>query len=154
MKVLFICTANVCRSPLAEGYLKHLLAQNPLPDIEVESAGVMALHGSQAYDCAIEVGKQTGFDLRQHKARQITVEMAKSMDQILCMETWQASRILDLNQNLIGKTILLGNYHPSQKRLLQIPDPRSFTVADTLEVFRMIQLSVEGLYKKLSKTAG
>jgi protein-tyrosine phosphatase len=150
MKVLFICTANVCRSPLAEGYLKRLLKQNPISDVVVESAGVIALHGSSAYECAMEVAQQIGFDLNGHIARQITAEMAKAADQILCMETWHASRILDLDQALISKTMLLGNYHPSQKRLLQIPDPRSFTVPDTLEVFSLIRHSVEGLYKKLS----
>lgn len=152
MKVLFICTANVCRSPLAEGYLKHLLKQNPLPDVQVESAGVIALRGSSAYECAMEVARQIGFDLNGHTARQITTEMARASDQILCMETWHASRILDLDQALITKTMLLGNYHPSQKRLLQIPDPRSFTVPDTLEVFSFIQHSVEGLYKKLGES--
>ena len=149
MKVLFICTANVCRSPLAEGYLKRLLKNNPIPDLQVESAGVIALRGSSAYECAKEVATQIGFDLNGHIARQITLEMADAADQILCMETWHASRILDLDQALITKTVLLGNYHPSQKRLLQIPDPRSFTVPDTLEVFSLIQHSVEGLYKKL-----
>jgi len=93
MKVLFICTANVCRSPLAEGYLKRLLKENPLQDVQVESAGVIALHGSSAYECAIEVARQTGFDLKGHTARQITAEMAEATDQILCMETWHASRI-------------------------------------------------------------
>ncbi|MCI0603833.1 low molecular weight phosphotyrosine protein phosphatase [bacterium] len=151
MKVLFICTANVCRSPLAEGYLKHLLLQHPLPDVEVESAGVIALRGFSAYECAIEVANQNGFDLNGHKARQITAEMAKAADQILCMETWQASRVLDLNQELILKTGLLGNYHPSGKRLMQIPDPRNFTVPDTLVVFEMIRHSVAGLYKNLSR---
>jgi protein-tyrosine phosphatase len=150
MKVLFICTANVCRSPLAEGYLKRLLKRNPLPNVEVESAGVIALQGSSAYECAVEVARQSGFDLNRHIAQQITVEMANAVDQILCMETWHASRILDLDQALLSKTMLLGNYHPSQKRLLQVPDPRSFTVPDTLEVFSLIQHSVEGLYKKLS----
>jgi low molecular weight protein-tyrosine phosphatase len=149
MKVLFICTANVCRSPLAEGYLKHLLTKNPVRDLEVESAGVMALRGLSAYECAVEVARQTGFDLNEHRARQLTLEMAEGADQILCMETWQAAQVLDLNQGLISKTMLLGNYHPSQNRLFQIPDPLHFTVPDTLEVFQLIKHSVEGLYKKL-----
>ena len=43
MKILFICTANVCRSPLAEGYLKSLLQEYNKTDVEVASAGVAAL---------------------------------------------------------------------------------------------------------------
>ena len=149
MKILFICTANVCRSPLAEGYCKHLLGNDSAAGIEVASAGVLAHSGSPAFDCAVEVARLSGFDLQPHKARRITLEMADESDLILCMETWQASRVLDLDQNLIGKTQLLGNYHPSRQRLLQIPDPQSFNVPDTLEVFQMIQESVQELQKKL-----
>ncbi|MGH9857461.1 MAG: low molecular weight protein-tyrosine-phosphatase [Acidobacteriota bacterium] len=149
MKVLFICTANVCRSPLAEGYFKHLLGNDSATFIEVASAGVLAHAGSPAFDCAVEVARQNGFDLAPHKARRITLQMAHDVDLILCMETWQASRVLDLDQNLIVKTKLLGNYHPGGQRLLQIPDPRSFNVPDTLEVFQMIQESVQGLHKNL-----
>ena len=149
MKILFICTANVCRSPLAEGYSKHLLGNDSHSGIEVGSAGVLAHSGSSAFDCAVEVARLSGFDLAPHKARRITIEMAHDSDLILCMETWQASRVLDLDPNLIDKTVLLGNYHPSKQRLLQIPDPRSFNVTDTLEVFQMIQESVQGLHKKL-----
>ena len=149
MKILFICTANVCRSPLAEGYSKHLLGTEPTAGIEAGSAGVLAQSGSSAFECAIEVARLKGFDLAPHKARRITLEMAQDSDLILCMETWQASRVLDLDQNLIRKTVLLGNYHPSRQRLLQIPDPRGFNVPDTLEVFQMIQESVQGLHKSL-----
>ena len=148
MKVLFICTANVCRSPLAEGYLKHLLAHET-PEIEVSSAGVLARSGSPAFECAVEVGRLNGFDLAPHRARLLTPEIAAGVDLILCMETWQASKVLDLDQNLIGKTVLLGNYHPGKQRLFQIPDPRSFNVPHTLEVFQLIQESIQGLHKTL-----
>lgn len=151
MKVLFICTANVCRSPLAEGYLRLLLGKNSSVQIEVASAGVMAHAGSPAFDCAMEVARLKGFDLAPHKARQITPEMARDVDMMLCMETWQASRVLDMDQDLISKTVLLGNYHPSRQRLFQIPDPRSFTVTHTLEVFQLIQESVQELHKSLAE---
>ena len=152
MNVLFICTANLCRSPLSEGYLKHLLVRSPLPDVHVESAGVLAETGLSAFDCALEVGRLTGFDLKLHRSRRLTQEIADNADLILCMETWQASRVLDLSKSLLTKTALLGKYHPSGQRLFQIPDPQSFTVHHTLEVFDLIQESVEGLHQHLSKT--
>ncbi len=111
---------------------------------------MLAHAGSSAFDCAVEVARLRGFDLGEHKSRLLTLEMAQDTDLILCMETWQASKVLDLSQDLIAKTTLLGSYHPSQQRLLQIPDPRSFTVPYTLEVFQLIQDSVEGLHQKLS----
>jgi low molecular weight protein-tyrosine phosphatase len=149
MKVLFICTANVCRSPLAEGYLKHLLRAHPIKKLEVASAGVLAVNGYPVFECAVEVARQTGFDLSSHKARLLTSEMAQEADSILCMETLHVSKVLDLDNKLISKTSLLGNYHPSKKHLFQISDPRNFDVECTRETFQLIQDSVEGLHKKL-----
>jgi len=149
MRVLFICTANVCRSPLAEGYLKHLLKKNPISGLDVASAGVMALSGSPAFDCAIEVADLSGFDLSSHRARRLTPSIGAEADLILCMETWQATQVLDNDPNWIGKTRLLGNYHSSRRRLFQIPDPQDFTVPYTLEVFHLIQDSVNELLKQL-----
>jgi protein-tyrosine phosphatase len=149
MRALFICTANVCRSPLAEGYLKFLLSKNPIPNVEVESAGVMALEGSLPFECAAEVAEIMGFNIRPHRARRLTQEIGNQADAILCMETWQAKDVLALDPDWLGKTTLLGHYHSSQKRLLQIPDPRDFTTDHTLEVFKLIQDSVERFYQKL-----
>ena len=150
MKVLFICTANVCRSPLAEGYLKNLQQKDPLANLEIASAGVLAREGSQAFDCSIEVAQMNGFDLKEHTARQLTLEMAQEADMILCMETWQAARIYDMGSDIIPKTLLLGSFHPAGHRLFQIPDPKTFTVPHTLQVFQLIQQSVEALRLKLT----
>ncbi len=149
MKVLFICTANVCRSPLAEGYLKHLLFSNPIPGLEVESAGVMALSGNSAFECAAETAVLSGFDISRHKSRPLTPALAQQSDRILCMETWQAGTVMDIGPLIASRTALLGSFHPAKGRLFQIPDPREFTVPCTLEVFSLIKHSVEGLYQKL-----
>src|SRR5262245_21156049 len=110
MRVLFICTANVCRSPLAEGYLKHLLSSNPVQGVEVESAGVMALNGSLPFECSVEVAEMMGFNIRTHRARRLTPEIGNTADAILCMETWQAKEVLALEPKWMGKVNLLGNY--------------------------------------------
>ena len=151
MKVLFVCTANVCRSPLAEGYLRNLQESNPLANLEIASAGILAREGSGAFDCSIEVARMNGFDLNEHRARQLTLEIAQEADMILCMETWQAARIYDLGADIIPKTLLLGSFHPAGHRLFQIPDPKSFTVPHTLPVFQLIQQSVQALRTKLDQ---
>jgi low molecular weight protein-tyrosine phosphatase len=149
MKVLFICTANVCRSPLAEGYLKHLLKTNPVDGVTVESAGIMALTGSSAFECAADVAHAIGFDLSSHRARKLTVAMGEEADLILCMETWQAKEVLKVDPNWIAKVALLGNYHSSKNRLFQIPDPASFTTEHTMDVFKLIRDAVDRLHSEL-----
>jgi len=149
MKVLFICTANVCRSPLSEGYLKHLLRSKPVAGVTVESAGVMALSGSAAFECAVEVAQASGFDLTAHRSRKLIPEIGKAADLILCMETWQAKEVLKLDPEWITKVALLGNYHSSKRRLFQIPDPATFTAKDTSTVFQLIRDAVENLHSRL-----
>jgi len=150
MKVLFICTANVCRSPLAEGYLKHLL-QTSEYGIEVSSAGILAIQDSPAFECAIEVARRFEFDLSDHKARQITTTLARQADRILCMESWQAAKVVELDTGAMAKLTLLGSYFPEGHPLFQIRDPRAFTVPETLRVFSpFIKSSVECLHKEIT----
>jgi len=150
VKILFLCTANVCRSPLAEGYLTSLLKSKKDQNIQVMSAGIMAFSGAPAFECAVGVGRTFGFDLSQHRARQFTLQMGQEADQILCMETWQAARVMNTHPGIADKVKLLGSYHPAAQRLLQINDPRSFTIADTIKTFELIRASVDSILIKLA----
>jgi protein-tyrosine phosphatase len=139
VKVLFICTANVCRSPLAEGYLASLNFA-----YQVSSAGVVALEGMPPFECAMEVARGHGFDISGNKATQLTLEAANEADLILCMETWHVQKVMELDNQLIQKVELLGRYLPGGKKLTQIPDPREFTVPETKRVFARIKKAIDG----------
>lgn len=138
-KVLFVCTANVCRSPLAEGYLASLQS-----GLEASSAGVIALEGMPPFECAIEVARRHGFDISTNRATQLTLRLATETDLILCMETWHVQKVMELDSNLIQKLELLGSYLPGRKKLTQIPDPREFTVPETLHAFARIKKAIDG----------
>src|SRR3990172_11733241 len=153
MKVLFVCTANVCRSPLAEGYLKHLLRVVSPQLLEVSSAGLAALPGASAFDCAIEVARLHDFDLTKHRARQLTAFMLDETDNVLFMESWQAAKVMDLDPKFSHKVGLLGSYHPQQNRLLQIPDPRQFDVTETSRTFQFIKNAVENYLTTLKTSS-
>ncbi len=151
MKLLFICTANVCRSPLAEGYLKKLL-QTGNPEIEVSSAGIHAIPNVPAFECAMEVARQFEFDLSAHKARPLTALLANQADRILCMESWHAAKVVEVDLSAMPRVTLLGSHFPEGHPLLQIRDPKAFTVSETLRIFSpFIKSSVENLHKQLTK---
>ncbi len=79
MKILFVCSGNTCRSPMAEGYLKSL----NLEGVEVSSAGLQA--GGCVSENSVSALKDMGIDISQHIPRQITREMCENSDKIICM---------------------------------------------------------------------
>jgi protein-tyrosine phosphatase len=87
MKVLFLCHANMCRSPLAEGLLKHILKLNNI-DAEVDSAGFEAFHINESPDDrAISRAKENGIDISKKKVRLFTQTDFDRFDKIYVMDT-------------------------------------------------------------------
>ena len=96
MKVLFVCSGNTCRSPLAEAIAKKIAADAGRTDIEFSSAGTSAWDGSPASDGALLVGMERGLDLSDHRSRQLTPEILKDADFVLVMSPSHLSRVKDL----------------------------------------------------------
>ena len=85
VKVLFICTGNLCRSPTAEVLLRHSAA-NAGMDIETRSAGIHAPRGQGADRKADRVLRERGLSLAEHRAKQVTREDLDWADRVFCME--------------------------------------------------------------------
>jgi protein-tyrosine-phosphatase len=85
--VLVLCTANICRSPMAEALLKHALAAcaEPLRSIEVGSAGVAARAREPMTDYAVAALKKVGIHPPSHASRPLTQEMLDRAGIVLCM---------------------------------------------------------------------
>ncbi len=84
-KIMFICSGNTCRSPLAEGLFKKYLKQNNINDIEVGSAGVGAFPGDAVSINSILVAGSRGVDISNHRARNINPEHLLTTDLFFCM---------------------------------------------------------------------
>lgn len=85
MKILFVCTANICRSALAEVVLKKKLQQKGLADIEVVSAGVHNYEGSLRDYTMVDYAHKAGYEMGG-TAHYVTQAMVDSADLIICME--------------------------------------------------------------------
>src|SRR5262249_31938210 len=91
--ILFVCTGNTCRSPLAEPLCKKLLAgrlgcsveELPGGGLVVVSAGLAAGGGDEAAPEAVNIGLEMGADLSQHRTRPLTVDLAAQADHIVTM---------------------------------------------------------------------
>lgn len=84
--VLFICTGNLCRSPMAEALLRARLASDEARrDWQVASAGVWAAEGRPASTYSVEEMARRGIDLRAHRSRNVTRELMAEADLVLAM---------------------------------------------------------------------
>lgn len=89
--ILFVCIGNICRSPMAEGFLKHAL-----PDKAVLSAGINALDGAPADPLSVQLMRERGIDIGTHRARSLAAWMVSDADIILTMDGVQ-KRFIELN---------------------------------------------------------
>ncbi|MCZ2342209.1 MAG: hypothetical protein LC104_10500 [Bacteroidales bacterium] len=91
--ILFVCTGNTCRSPLAEGLCKQILAQHLGCDpaslqgrgYQVHSAGVAAMPGDPAAGPAIDVARDFGVDLSQHRSQLVNPELLATATHVVTM---------------------------------------------------------------------
>ncbi|MDP2139025.1 MAG: low molecular weight protein arginine phosphatase [Candidatus Didemnitutus sp.] len=85
--IIIVCTANICRSPMAEGLLAHALAglEEPLKNLPVASAGVTARSGDVVSANSVAAMKKVGIDISKHRARPLTQEMLDEASAVFCM---------------------------------------------------------------------
>jgi protein-tyrosine-phosphatase len=85
--ILFVCTANICRSPIAMGMLRNMLEERHIEgDWQVDSAGTWGLEGDPPAAGSRAVMENVGIDISDHKARRVDYDLLKSYDLILTME--------------------------------------------------------------------
>lgn len=85
LRVLFVCTGNTCRSPLAAAALREELGADGAR-VDVRSAGTSAWQGQPASEGSIEIATGAGLDLADHRSRRVTVSEVRAADWVFVME--------------------------------------------------------------------
>jgi protein-tyrosine-phosphatase len=84
-RVLFVCSGNTCRSPLAAGIFNKLARNERVRDVRAESAGTTAMDGMRATPQAVSVAAKDGVNLNRHRSRHISDAVIDSADLVLTM---------------------------------------------------------------------
>src|SRR5690606_38658263 len=93
MKILMVCLGNICRSPMAEGIMRHLVEEKGL-DWEIDSAGTGGWHIGEAPDPrAIATAKKHGIDISRLQARKFTYRDFGNFDHIFAMDDRKSTRL-------------------------------------------------------------
>jgi protein-tyrosine phosphatase len=92
VRILFVCSGNICRSPFAE-----VLARDLRADVEFASAGTIALNGNPASATGIAVAAELGVDLIGHRATHLTADVLARSDLVYAMEEEHIASVLALD---------------------------------------------------------
>lgn len=149
--MLFVCTANMCRSPMAE----YMFRKEAGPDSgwRVASSGIAAASGAPASEAAVEIMNELGLDLSAHRSQPLTRELVDEAELIVVMTAEHAARLLWRFPDAGSKIRLLASFVPNgETEEEDIPDPVGFGEFVYRGVRDLIAAAIPGLLEYVRRT--
>lgn len=149
--ILFVCLGNICRSPLAEGVLRHKVARAGLDTaFTIDSAGCGGWHAGRKPDPrSIAVAAKNGIAIDDQRARQLTAADFKRFDLILGMDHSNVHHVMQL-QSPYSKARVALYLDEALGERRDVPDPYTGTIDDFEHVFELCDRASDALVAKLA----
>lgn len=124
-RILFVCSGNICRSPLAEGIARHALSEAGLAHrVEVRSAGTHGFHAGEAPDPrALRVALRHGYDLSSQRARRLESSDFEAFDQVLAMDAGHMKILRRLCPESLHAKLEMFMAYAATSEQGEVPDP-------------------------------
>ncbi|MFA6962510.1 MAG: low molecular weight protein arginine phosphatase [Opitutaceae bacterium] len=129
--IVTVCTANICRSPMAEALLKHALSAQPEPlkSWRVISAGVAARPGDRVSENSVTALKKVGLNIKGHTSQELTPELLAESDVVFCM-TESHRAMIQLSFEPIPRNVYLFREFMPRSSDKEIGDPYGGSLSD------------------------
>ena len=150
-RVLFVCTGNTCRSPLAEVLFRDLTRERD--DYEVGSAGVGAFSGQPASRHSQELARERGLDLSGHRSRAVTVDLVDDATHIFAMSRGHLADLLDDYPEAEDKIFLVSEFAAEDElRGRDLTDPFGGGLEDYRETLARLERLLPSLFSFIEQT--
>lgn len=139
MRIMFVCTGNSCRSPMADLYFNDLCRRANRPDIDACSAGICAWDGDPISRQAAAVMSACGIDSAGFRSSRFTPALARECDILVAMSASHRAAMAEIAPSEAGKIrLLLGE--------ADVPDPFGGSVEQYARVFESMRPALEALF--------
>ena len=163
MRICFVCSGNICRSPTAEVVLVAMLREAGYDDVEVDSAGTGDWHAGDDMDSRARATlNANSYPHPRHEAKQFTVDDFAGRDLVIALDRGHARHLryladeADDPQAARDKVVLLRSFDPvaAADGDLDVPDPYYDDSEGFIEVLRQVERACRGLVEAISRDGG
>ena len=146
-KIVFVCTGNTCRSPMAEYLLKKILKEKKLRGFKISSAGVGAKKGDPINPKSAYILEEQGIKLGKFSAAPVSEKLLKEAFAFVCMTERHKDYLMDMRWNVLRKAgeeeIENNIYSFYELAGCEVPDPYGMDVDKYRYVYKLLE---EGMY--------